>query len=182
MTYKGMLLSALLAPCAIIGDNSVDIRIQQLEDEYFQKELELSRLGDMIAERDKLLSSLDSESQNLFESLKYKKIKQLEKKNDGKPLSEIEQNQLSDALQDAVNEFINIFVATCREKKDIKGILSEGLFVRDENAVIPEFESLRFHLIRAGVERDLIILLVKQYEDCIRKLLAIETELENLKN
>ena len=69
MTYKGMLLSALLTPYAIIGDNSVDIRIEQLEEKYFQKELELSRLGDMIAEKDKFLSSLDSESQNLFKSL-----------------------------------------------------------------------------------------------------------------
>ena len=38
MTFKGMILSALLVPCAIIGESSVDIRTQQTEKQYFQEE------------------------------------------------------------------------------------------------------------------------------------------------
>ncbi len=38
MTFKGMILSALLVPCAIMGESSVDIRTQQPEKQYFQEE------------------------------------------------------------------------------------------------------------------------------------------------
>ena len=38
MTFKGMILSALLVPCAIMGESSVDIRTQQPEKQCFQEE------------------------------------------------------------------------------------------------------------------------------------------------
>jgi hypothetical protein len=57
MTYKGMLLSALLVPVAVTcyGKESVDSRIQQLKEARFQKELELSELGAKIYDKYELL-------------------------------------------------------------------------------------------------------------------------------
>jgi hypothetical protein len=180
MTYKGIILSVLLAPFTIIGNNNVDIRIQELEEKFFQKELELSDLGKMIAEKDELLSSFDSDCQNYLRFFINKKIKQLEEKNDGKSLSEEEEKQLANELRKMVNEFLYTFCDACRNKKDIKDMLLEGLFYQDESTGIKEFESFKFYLIRSTFEREITIRLIKKYEHCIQELIVIKAELENL--
>ena len=44
MTYKSMILGTLLVPFTIIGNDDTDTRIQQLKNDLYAKELELSQL------------------------------------------------------------------------------------------------------------------------------------------
>jgi len=68
MTYKGMLLSALLVPVAVTsyGKESVDSRIQQLKEARYQKEFELSELDAKIAEKKKLLTAIFDDGMAMF--------------------------------------------------------------------------------------------------------------------
>ncbi len=56
MTFNGIILSALLVPCAIMGESSADIRTQQPEKQYFQEEptqdipdSDMSRVSDYLS-------------------------------------------------------------------------------------------------------------------------------------
>lgn len=180
MTYKGILLSTLLMPYAIIADNSVDIRIEQLEEKSFQKELELSRLGDVITEKCKFLSSFVSDSKDLFKSLLSEEVNKLEKKN-GKTVSKEEvEGQLSNELNDATRDFFCTFVNAAEGNKSIKGELVK-LFQLDETDIAGDLGLLKFRLIRYMFERGLLVDLVQKYENCLQELIEINIKLENLK-
>lgn len=180
MTYKGMLLSTLLVPFAIVGNDAADLRIQQLEEKFFQKELELSNLGKMIAERDKLLSSFSLIAHEHISVMLSREVKKAESKNGGNPLPEEEENKLKKELLGSADDFLFSFFATCEKQQDISELLTKGLFQENEILNISEFESLKFHFIQCTFERRVIFDLVKKYEDCIRELLAINAEIENL--
>lgn len=175
-----MLLGALLAPFVIIGNNKVDTRLKQLEAKILQKELELSNIGKMIAEKDELFSSFDSNSQKLLKLLIDKRVRQLEEKNGGKSLSNEEKNKVAAEARNNANEFLYTFFDAFKDDKDIDGMLKKGIFKNNEDTGSADFESLKFYLIRHTFEQMITLHLVKQYEDCIKEYRTLMHEFSNL--
>lgn len=180
MIYKNIFLSLLLVPLTAMG-STTNTRTQQIEKRLLQKELELSNLGALIAEKDKTLASFELEIQDLFTMLVDKKAKQLED-GSGKPLSEEERATLAKKLQTAAIEFVSDFCADYKNQKNMSGILANGLIQVDSNGDFLEFESLRFYLIRCAFERPLLRHLIAEYEHCLEELRAIENEAIALNN
>lgn len=182
MISKNMLLSVLLIPATIIGKDTIDVRMQKLEEKLSQKELELSNLGKMIAEKDEFFSSFNMESQRLLRLLIDKRVKQLEEQKSGKSLSQEEKNKVAIEMQNKANEFLYKFFDALKGDKAIDGMLSEGLFQKNEIAgeAGADFESLRFYLIRHTFEQMITMHLVKKYEDCIKEYRDLLRELSNL--
>ena len=60
-----MILSALLVPFTIIGNDASDTRIQQLKNDLHAKELELSELSQMVEEKQAWIDSI-TERQHAF--------------------------------------------------------------------------------------------------------------------
>lgn len=181
MNFKNIALIMLLLP-AISYCKSTEAHIKELEETQFQKELELSNLGEMIAKRDILLRSFNTEVSDLSFHLQMREIARLEEDNGGKELSDEERNQVADSLRKSINEF-DISVGAAYENMNIPdGMLSEGLFNKEGSEDIKELQSKRFFQLRCTFERELIIKLVKRYEKCMQELTKINQELTNLKN
>lgn len=74
------MLSVLLVPFAVSSNNNVDVRIQELQKDQFEKELELSQMSKMIMEKEELLGSIKSKGDAIYSSIAYK-LNEKEKKN-----------------------------------------------------------------------------------------------------
>ncbi len=181
MIYKSMLLSVLLVPFTMICDDTIrHERIAKLEEKFFQKELQLSQLGEMISQRDKFLSSFSEEVGSLIREIVCRQIEELEKKNSGNELSQAETDKITAEARSYADDFLYAFFVACENNENIDGMLVSGLLKQGEASIMNEFESLRFYLIRSTFERSLRVKLVKKYEDCIKEMLVIKAEIEML--
>ena len=181
MDYKSIFLSILLVPIAAVCNDARDKCIQQLEEQLFQKELELSNLGKMIEERDDYLASFGIDSKAIAK-LMEKEVQKWKEKNPGKPFTEEARDQIKALIIHPAYEFSVAFFAACNNGVDIKDMLTGGLFRYNESDDAKEFESLKFYFIRCSIEQELLAALVKQYEKCIQDLLDISVEIESLQN
>lgn len=177
MNHTYVLLSALLLPAIIYGKNN-DTYIKELEEVQFKKELEISELGKMIAERNNDLSSFEEIGQNILEYLLAKKIAKLEMS--GIKLKKNEIDQLAVDLRSSANKFVSDFFVAYEKNENIEIILQKGL-LNDENLkILKELESLNFFLVRSAFERILTQKLVKKYAMCIQELSLINQKIEQL--
>lgn len=94
-------------------------------------------------------------------------------------MAEEERNKIEAELCSLADEFLFGFFALCERNEDIDGKLVNGLFRRNEHFGCKEFESLKFYLIMATFERELIVELVKKFEKCVKELLAIKIIIED---
>lgn len=177
MTYKNIFLSILVISLTAASNSAADTHMQQLKKQLLQKELELSNLGSLIAEKDKLLSSFASEIQRLFLILIDQRTKQLEESK-GQPLSEEEKHTFSKELRDAAVGFVGAFCTDYNNQINIEGMLIKGL-IREDNENM-EFESLRFFLLRCAFERPILKYLVVEYENCLQEIRVLENEITAL--
>jgi uncharacterized coiled-coil protein SlyX len=164
-----------------LGKNSNDSRIKELEQALFEKELAISNLGKMIAERDELLSSFDTDCQYLLELLTAKEIEKLEEKKGHGQLSQKEKEQIATDVRNLVNNFIFDFAKGYKNKNDLQGMLIKGLVTQEQSTDIPELQSFKFYLLRSAFERGIVVKLVKQYAQCIQELIDMEKQLDDLK-
>ena len=178
MTYKNIFLSILLVPLTAMSNSPTDAHIHQLQKKILQKELELSSLGAMIAEKDKLLSSFGPEIRDLLRTLIDKRTEQLEEEQ-GKILSEEEKRKLFVELRDASIGFVCTFCADYGNQQSIEGVLTNGLICQQGENM--EFESLRFFLLRCAFERPILRHLIAEFETCLQELRTIENEVNALK-
>lgn len=79
MDYKKLCLSVFLVPFAVSSNNNADVRIQELQKDQFEKELELSQMSKMIMEKAEFLDSIKSKGDAIYSSLAYK-LNEKEKK------------------------------------------------------------------------------------------------------
>lgn len=179
MTCKSMLLGILLVPFAVVCSDAKDKRIQQLEEELFQKKLELSNLGKMIEERDDYLASFGIDSKAIAK-LMEKEVQKWKEENPGKLFTEEARNQIKALIIHPAYDFSVAFFSACNNGVNIKGMLADGLFRYNESGDAKEFESLKFYFIRCSIEQELLAALVERYEKCIQDLLDISLEIENL--
>ena len=175
MNYKTIFLTMLFVPIAAMGRNTVDTRIQRMEENIFQKQLELSKLGALITEKDKLLYSFKSESHDVFRLIIDKRMRALRQKNDGNALPQEEEARLYKSKRE-LDIFYTNALMTYKNTKSIEGILVNGLFEEDE------FQSLKFYAIRYTIEQAILKSLVKKYEIHIQQLIALELNLKIYKS
>jgi len=183
MTYKSILLTLFLVPFSMVGKDTKNTRIQELEEQISEKELELSNLGNMIAQKDEQLLAFHSDVRTLLNFFTSKRIAMLEKQNDGKALSSEDEDKIAKELGKQADEFLYKFWNALKDNKSITGMLTKGLFQGDINPDIfdvEEFESLKFYLIRRIFNQLAIIRLVKKYEACITEYRALLNELIDL--
>lgn len=177
-----MLLSFILLPVTITSyGNDVEARIKELEQKYFEKELEISDLGKMIAERDEILRCARQNIGILWDTIKRQKADAIARKH-GKDLSEEEFEQVGIIMQASLNEFVKQFVVALGANQEIKGMLTKGLYDQENIDSATSFESARFILTRAILEHMLLEKLVAKYEACVEELIKFSRELTALKN
>ena len=160
MTYKGMILSALLVPFTIIG-NDTDPRIQQLKNDLHAKELELSELENMIAEKEKQIDAIRERGGNLYYSICHDL-----------------DDQEKQYLEQEINHFKSSIEHALSIKSDITAYFAKRF--RDGHNNFNELERLKFVLIRYAIEYTSLKQLFKRYEDCLLQILALKIALEDL--
>lgn len=179
MIYKNLLFSLLSIPLMISGNNHDELQ-QQLKESFFQKQLELSKLGRMISKKANFISSFSKLAHEYAAIVFDREVEKIESKNGKSPLSNEEKSKIKNDLLESADEFLFAFFAACETNQDITGLLSKGLFKHNDHLNIDDFELLKFHFIQSTLERRLISDLVKKYEACIKELLIIATNIENL--
>ncbi len=173
MNYKNIMLAAFLLPVTITSyGQSVETRIQKLKEAQFQKELELSEIGEMIDKKCDLLTSYKSNAFYYWKHLQEKKINELQEKN---KLSKEDCEKAIAGLEILFEECLKNIGTAFDAAKDIKRLIQNELF--DTNG----FENLRLALLRVVFEQHLIEKLIVKYEACIQELIIINKELISLK-
>jgi hypothetical protein len=171
----------LLVPLTSICDDAALLaRYIALEEAYFQKNLELSKLGKKIAKTDKLLSSYQSELNSQLCFLVDKKIKEYTEQNSNNVVSKEEIARIASAIECEMHDFISMVCLSFEDNKDIEGVLSQELLQQDNNGKIEGFESLKFFALRITFERSLIKLLIKKYEGYLKEMADLYTEMKHL--
>ena len=170
MTYKGILLSVLLA--AIVGmsygQNTVNPKIRQLQEICLQKKYKLSELGTKIAEKQKLIEDTFHDAALFLPEL----ISSLNLDGEEKEDFIKKYVALLENFGSKLDHAISI-------KKDVKGFLIKELF--NEKRKFPQdFDRAKFGVIRWIIERDLLKKLVENYEECLQELIEIDQELDLL--
>ena len=177
MIYKITILSLLLTvPFAKADHNAKNARIQELKELISQKESEISNLGNIIAQKDKLLSELKLNHHDRIELIVDNRIKQIEKQNGGEPVSQENKNKIGTEVRKKVIEFVYKFVEFANDGKDIKGMLTENLLPEDEiNCGI-----FKFYSVQLAFDQQIILNLIEKYEICIQENYALWNELHDL--
>lgn len=178
MINKTHILGLILVPIVSICDDAALLAdYKNFQEQYFQKSLELSKLGAMIVQQNILLSSFSEEATNLINHSAANKIIELEEKN-GKPLSEEEKKQVVVAIKKWADDFLYEFFEKCEKNENIEGVLMKGLLKQGD--ISDQFEALRFYLIRSTFERSLRMQLIQKYEDCIKEMSGLYTAMKRL--
>lgn len=176
MIYKSILLTLLLVPFTMADNNPKNMRIKELEETISQKELEITNLGNIIAQKDELLDEQKSDWRNRIELIIYQRVQQLEKQNDGKSLSQEDQNKVEAETRKKAVEFLDTFFDVLNSGKEIKGMLTDSLFQDDETSC----GLFKFYYVRLALDMQIIFDLVKKYENCIKERNMLRNELIDL--
>ena len=161
MIRKVILLNTFFLPFALVSYHpSSEMRIKELKELHFQKQLQLSDIGKMIADRDEFIRSSKEILSPVFSSIKNKKIDALVKKN-GK-VSQEEINKIEEEIENSNDFFLKKYYES--DHKDIKEVLMTELFDQESiNTSFTSFESLRFTLLRIIMEHSFLLNLTEKY-------------------
>jgi hypothetical protein len=162
MNYKAMLLAALLVPCTIFSNETVDTRIQQLKKDLYAKELELSDLSKIIEEKQGWIDLIRNNQREFAHQIFSG--------------SDVQENE---ALRTVVSSFQQELNRVCDSKKDLQQFLLKKLLDNNPGSFC-EIERMKSWCIRYYVEYNFLSKLTKRYEECVQEMLAIEIELEEL--
>lgn len=173
INYKCMILSAFLLPFAVNSyGKSAEVCIKELQETQFKKELEISDLSDLIAQRYASLAHYRSNALIFWTTIQEKKIEILQKKN---ALSKEECIKAQSEIEILFDQFIKDFGAAFNATKDIKQLVERVSFDQES------FETLRIALLRVVLEQRLIDKFTLKYEALIQALIKIDQELANLR-
>ena len=151
MTYKGILLSALLVPVSTMYCfQDVDLQLQNLNNAQIKKLQELSNISVKIAAKQDLIESWRLQIEPILESLE-----------------KAERQVLEDSLGDFLQEMDRAFC----ESKDIKGLLTKDFSIGDNTKYA--FNFIKVSVIRICLERALMANLVSHYERCLQELIEM---------
>lgn len=174
MNYKGIFLGAFLLPVVTMSyGKTVEAQIKEIEEAQLKKELEISDLGNLITERDKLLRCMQSECEQFVDE--FIVDKKTKAKINGNILSQESVDTLIKEYVASVNEFSTDIEHALNVTYDIKDRLFNNIFYDDQD--IKKLESLKFFLVRCTIERALIIKLVKKYQHCLQELALINKQI-----
>lgn len=159
MICKNLLLTVFLMPFALFADGTET----QLKELKLKKEMELSDLGNKIAEKFEYT-----------ESIRQKAISYLNYEIDKKGLSEHEIKEFGKKI----DADLIVFRTTLTNVKTVNGFLGKELFCIEKNEPIEQtFESVRFSLIRVINEYRILKTFVEQYEILEQEHREIEQKL-----
>lgn len=176
MIYKSIFLTLFLAPFAMAGDNTKNARIQELQKMISQKEQAIFDLGNMIAQKDDFFSTQKQDCQNRVILLIDQRVKQLEKENSDKLLSQENKTKVDIEVRRKVVEFVRNFFEAVNSDKAIEGSLTESLFQEDAT----NSDLSKFYFVRLAITLDIISHLVRKYENLIKEYSLLINELIDL--
>jgi len=158
-----MLLSALLMPLMLIGNNAAaNARIKQLKNDLHAKEIELANIDTMIQEKEEFLDTMTSRGAEIYVIL-YKALNDEQK--------QIFQNEM-DTFEKGIEQAL-------LSKANIEEYFTQ-IFSNVRIDKRHDFERLRFVMIRYAVGCRYLEKLFKRYEQCLQQVQAIERDLESL--
>ncbi|MBI2774736.1 hypothetical protein HYX58_01905 [Candidatus Dependentiae bacterium] len=161
MIYKTIFLSALLVPTIIAHNNAGLVEIQKLKSEQAQKEMELSRIGAEIEEKealiDLMMAKVRETAARVFESLNEQEQKEF--------------HQELNAFMVRTNKALAV--------PDVKNFLMTEFF-NDMGKHSDEIERIKSLLIRKIIEREILKRLVKRYEENLQIAAQMDLDLAEL--
>lgn len=155
MNYINIFLSVLLAPCALTYCSNTEMQIQQLKEELYKKELELSRLGKEIEEQEKLIEAMFDKLIDLHSQIQ----------------NSLNQNEKNEFLAE-LNAFQKRFDDAI-DNLQIKNFLLTEFFI-DKDIKIERVKSI---MIRSSIERELLKELIRNYEAKLQELAQLFSKL-----
>lgn len=162
MNLNKIFLSAFLVPFVLVSNSNINERIENLKKNLHEKELELSNLGKMIAEKEASIDSIRSAGITVYSSIS---------------------NTLNEQEEKELNEKLDIFeeniIRALNAKNDLKNILITD-FSNNHKNTNNELARIKSVIIRQCVEYHFLKRLFKHYEECLQELIAIEHELNKL--
>ena len=167
MNYK-MILPLLLCVSVTQGTTNK----QNLEDQLFKKQLELSELREMIVKRIDI-------TRNVFKQASEHMQDQNEAKGNSMVTVDETKNEFV-ALGERLDAFLERFYEA-KENNVIKGFLAKELYGYDEkwNNSFFDFDSPKFLWLSCKFEYALLRTLVEKYETCLQELCALEKQCNN---
>lgn len=163
MNYKNILLSTLLAPCALTYCNNTEIQIQQLEDDLIKKELELSKLGKEIEAQERLIECMFDNMVNAMARIQSSLKNEEEKK------------EFSETIINFENSFDNAML-----NRNIQNFIINELFCMQTDYQITT-RRIKSLIIRYDIELKLLKRLFLNYEKLLQELLILNSELDEMK-
>jgi hypothetical protein len=162
MNYKNILLSTLLAPCALTYCNNTEIQIQRLEDDLIKKELELSKLGKEIEEQEQLIETMFDKIINIMTQ---------------------ELNGLNEHDKKEFRGSIILFGKRfdhATDNLEITNFLINEFF-NDEKPQSIKIQRIKSMLIRSSIEKKLLKRLIQTYEAGLQQLAQLDFALCEIK-
>ena len=178
MIHKAFLATLLISATFIVYGQNLDAQIQELKNDRYKKQLELSELGKKIAEKDELLESMWEAANNVA-------LKILEKKRRSSEEQAVEDHK--QAMNTSLENFKKVLDEAIIVKKNVKQFFIRELLREDKlltedrkDFETKNFVTLKFYVIRNALERDIMRALVEQYEECQQELIEIDQKLADL--
>lgn len=162
MDCKKLCLSVFLVPFATSSNNNADVRIQELQKDQFEKELELSQMSKMIMEKAEFLDSIKSKGDAIYASIAHK-LNEKEKKEF--------KNEIA-VFEDRFNEALE-------GKNDVKEVFMKE-FLNGDRDINNEYDRMKFFVMIYSVEDVFLKKLFKCYEKSLQELFQINNKLKEL--
>jgi len=160
---KNLLFTALLMPLTLLS-NDTETQIKELK---FNKEIELSVLGETISEKYAYIECIRQEAISILRNMAKKK-----------QLNEKETKEFGESI----DKDLVAFVKKINGAKSIDGFLVKELFKTTENDPIEDdFEAVKFFIVRIINEYRILKTLVQKYEVLEQKHGEIGQKLSDIK-
>ncbi len=163
MFYKNVLISVLLVPCALTYCNNAEIQIQQLKENLYKKELELSSLARKIEEQEQIIDAM------------FDKMVQTMARINSSLKTEKEKEDFSKTITDFENNFDAAVL-----NRDVQNFIINELFCMQTDYQITT-RRIKSLIIRYDIELKLLKRLFLNYEQLLQELLVLNFEVDELK-
>ena len=147
----------------VYGQATIDPKVQQLKDAWYQKAQELSELGTKLIEKNKLLENLQND------------------------MIEVARNNIAidgtgQVYPILIEKFNNKLFHAVRDNINVKGFLiqelinNRGEFFKDKRC-LGLLDKVKLICLQIIIEADLTKKILEDYEECLQKMAEIENEL-----
>ncbi len=147
---------------------------QFLYADFLQKQITISELGKLIAEKDTFIRTFNKNIESIYTTILNDLIDEWEQEN-GTSLSSEEIDEIAQNLELSINKFLKEFNAVPIE--DLHDFIVNELYDQENFESITAFQPIKFLLLRTLFEKNLLAELVNLYATSVQELYQMNEQL-----